>query len=79
MKILLKKLGPCEIVNQLRVEILGARINTQKAPIDEIPPPAPPNIVPPITAAVTVDPTMTALLQTMVSSMDAMRTQIGQA
>ena len=69
-----------EIVNQLRAEIPGAGINSQKMePIDETPSPTPPIITPPITAAVTANPTITALLQTMVSSMDATRAQIRQA
>ena len=46
---------------------------------DELLPPEPPISAPPIATDVTADFTMTALLKTMVSSMETMITQIGQA
>ena len=66
-------------MNQLCAEILGAGINSQTTALtDEIPTPTPTIITPPIAADATVNPIMTVLLQTMVSSMNAMRNQLGQ-
>ena len=65
-----------KIVNQLCAEIPGSGLNNQITILmDEMPPPTPPSIAPLITTNAISDPKKTALLQTMVTSMDAMQTQ----